>query len=120
MEANVLVTHWWTVPLAAVVWTLVRLLKDDAAVKWFPGSIDPKYRVWAALALGLIGGVLDKAIADGGWDNALGGGVAAGLFAIAAQAGIMSMRNGREIGESKADFYSGVSGKMFPTDRSEP
>jgi hypothetical protein len=75
--------------------------------------------VWLALLLGLVGGVLDKAIADGGWDNALGGGLAAGLFAVTTQATLMSMRNGREVGESKADYYSGVSEKMFPPDRTD-
>jgi len=114
MQANVLETHWWVIPTAAIVWTIVRLLKDDVAVKWFPASIDPKYRVWLALLLGLIGGVLDEAIAKGGWDNALGGGLAAALFAISTQAGILSITGGREVGQSKSEFLSDASNKMFP------
>jgi hypothetical protein len=74
--------HAW-VPLAGVVVGLmIRLVKDDKLVAWFPVTIAPQYRAWTAVFLGIISGVLDKVIGGGSLATALIGGLLAALTAI--------------------------------------
>lgn len=106
--------HMW-IPLASVViGVLVRLLKDDSFVRWFPVTIAPKYRSWAALGLGVVGGVLAKVIGGETWLIAIAGGIGAALTAITGHDVVIeSIRNGREFGEPKGGGSS-VMKSMFP------
>jgi len=93
-------THWWVMPLYLFVWSFVRLLKDDHAVRWFPLRLAPKYRVWAALGIGLIGAGIDWIASTNPWLQAFLGGSAASCAAVTTQALILSITGGRELGEA--------------------
>jgi hypothetical protein len=95
-------THSWMAFAAAVAWILVRVAKDDRAVKWFPVQIAPRWRAWGAAIIGLAYGILHKLAAGGSWGEAIVGGLAAGNSAtLAHELVIESIRRGRDVGIPK-------------------
>lgn len=87
--------HAW-LPLSAFgIGLVVRLLKSDTVL---PINIPPKYRLWLALGLGVVAGVLDKAAQGIDWPTAIVGGLVAGGMAVIGHDGIVeSLRGGKEI-----------------------
>lgn len=96
--------HSWVPMAAAVAWVLVRISKDDRAVRWFRVEIDPRWRAWASAILGLVFGVLHKLATGGTWGEAIVGGLVAGNGATVGHELIVeSIRKGRDIGMAKED-----------------
>lgn len=96
-----LIEHRAWVPLASVaIYLLVRILKSDTKI---PIDIPPKARYWAAFALGIASGVLEKVVSAGTydqktWTSAVVGGLISGAIAILGhEALIENLRNGREL-----------------------
>ncbi len=88
------VKHQWVAFASVLIGVLVRLGKSDTTV---PVDIPPRWRVWIALGLGLLSGVLQRAATGVPWGQAIAGGFAA--FAVATvghQVVIGSIRGGRE------------------------
>lgn len=85
----------WVPLSAAVVFALLRLMKNDTK---FPINIEPRVRVWMALVLGLIAGLL-SAVANGlHWQTAVLIGIAASAMAVLGHnVAIDSLRGGKEI-----------------------
>jgi hypothetical protein len=83
------------VPLAALVITFaVRLLKSDTKI---PIDIPPRWRIWLALALGCVSGVLEAVVTGTKWEAAIVGGlVSTGLAVLGQNIVIDSMRGGKE------------------------
>lgn len=105
--------------LAALVAALVRLLKDDRAVAWFPVTVPPRWRPVAALALGLVAAALTAKAKGTSWTAALTvaltQGLGAGGLAVAAHdALIEGVRGGRELGESPEAFETRTSTRPPP------
>lgn len=95
-------THAWVAFWALVVGLVVRLAKSDRAVQWFPVLVQPRWRPWVAVGLGIVGGIAEKLASGRGWIDALAGGVAAGVTPILGHDFIVdSLRNGRDIGVKK-------------------
>lgn len=84
------------VPLAAlVVGLIVRLLKSDTKV---PIDVPPRVRVWLALGLGVLSGVLEAVATGRAWGDAIVGGVVSAALAILGQNVVIdSLRGGREL-----------------------
>lgn len=71
--------HAW-VPLAALVINLlVRQLRSDAAL---PINIPPRWRSWAAFALGVVSGILQAVITGTKWADAIIGGLLSAALAV--------------------------------------
>lgn len=90
-----ILAHKWLALAALGIGLVVRLLKSDTKI---PIDIPPRLRVWAALGLGIVAGVIDK-VANGGtpWKDALLWGLSAAITAIVAHATVVdSLRGGRE------------------------
>ncbi len=86
--------HAW-LPLAALAIGLgVRLLKSDTKI---PIDIPPQYRVWFAVILGIVAGVLDKAANGTPWKDAIIGGLSATALAVLGHNIVIdSARGGKE------------------------
>lgn len=96
--------HSWIAIALLFVGAAVRVMKDDRAVRWCRIEIAPRYRVWAALALGMLLGILHKLVLGGTWGEAMVGGfVAGGGSTWLHELVVESIRKGRDIGMSKAD-----------------
>lgn len=100
---NLVKDHSW-VPLAAlIIGALIRISKDDKAVAWFPVSIPPRWRPWAAMILGAAAGCLDSVMSGTPWSQAALSGVTASALAMAGHDVIVEgARGGRDIFEKKA------------------
>lgn len=95
--------HSWVPLVAVIVAVLIRLAKSDNAVRWFPILVQPRWRPWLSLALGVTGGVVEKLASGGTWGEAIAGGLAAGLLPITGHELVVeSLRNGRDVGVAKA------------------
>lgn len=87
--------HKWLVGSAILIGLLVRLLKSDTKI---PIDIPGKYRVWAALGLGVVSGVVNSLATNKPWLPAFLEGVAsAGLAIVGQNAFIESLRGGKEL-----------------------
>lgn len=96
--------HSWVVLSSIIVWGLVRVSKDDRAVKWFPVEIAPLWRSWAALILGMAAAVIHKLWTHGPWPEVVPGGFSIGVLATYGhEIVIESLRKGRDIGVKKDD-----------------
>lgn len=85
----------WVLLSALVIGFVVRLLKSDTKI---PIDIPSKYRVWLALALGLVSGVLEKAAVGLSWKDAILNGLAAWVIAVLGHNTVVeSLRGGKEI-----------------------
>lgn len=109
----------WFLALSLLVGFLVRLLKDDGAVKWFPATIPAAWRAPAALALGVVMATLRLTGNGMAWWPAILAGIAEGLTAgSSAVAGhqvlVESLRGGRELGEAREDFEARTSANPPP------
>lgn len=109
----------WVLAFAALAGLGVRLLKDDAAVRWFPFTIPAEWRPAMALALGVVAAVVRLKGGGLDWKTAVLTGVVEGLTAgSGAIAGhqllVESMRGGREVGESKGGFAKRMSSHPPP------
>jgi hypothetical protein len=104
----------WLPALAAGIFVLVRLLKSDDAVRWFPPSLSPEWRPRLALLLGVVASVAKRKADGQAWPQAvLAGlveGLGAGSAAVAAHELVVEgARKGREIGESRRKFEDRTS-----------
>lgn len=99
--------HAW-LPLASlVIFAATRLIKDDRFVAWFPVTIQPRYRSWVAMGLGVLSGVLQALVGGAKWPTAIVGGLISAYTAIAGHDLVVeSIRKGRDIGVPK-DEYTG-------------
>lgn len=109
----------WLLALSMLVGFLVRILKDDNAVRWFPATIPAAWRAPVALALGVVMATLRLAGNGMAWWPAILAGVAEGLTAgSSAVAGhqvlIESLRGGREFGMSREDHAARTFGNPTP------
>lgn len=97
-------THTW-IPLAAVVLgLLIRIMKSDTAVRWFPIEISPRWRAWFSFGGGLVYGILHKVATGGTWGEAIVGGFLAGGGPIVGHELVVNaLRNGRDLGMKKED-----------------
>lgn len=96
----------WIGLSALVIGLLVRLLKSDTPL---PFSIPAKWRPVAAIALGLLSGVLHALSTGTPWRDALVGGLSAGMVAIVGHdVGIESIRGGVELGAPKDPPTAGL------------
>lgn len=92
----------WVPLLAVLVGAVVRIGKSDAAVARIPLHFKPENRAVWAMALGVVGAVLDRLAAGGTWYGAIAGGLVAGSGAIAGHEIVVNrLRNGRDIGVKK-------------------
>jgi hypothetical protein len=95
--ADLVLQHKWIGAAAIGIGMIVRLLKSDTKI---PLDVDPRLRVWLALALGAASGAVDKLIEAGDttWTIALVQGSAAAMLAILGHATVIgSLRDGKEI-----------------------
>lgn len=111
--------HAW-LPLASmVIYALTRLIKDDRFVAWFPITIEPRYRSWFAVALGVASGVLQALTTGAKWPTAMVGGLISAYTAISGHDLIVeSLRKGRDIGVPKDGGGSG--GPTLGSRKSQP
>lgn len=94
--------HEWTAVVALVIWAGVRLSKNDKIAARFPWSIPPRWRPWAALGAGAVFGFCKKLALGGSWFEGIGGGIFAGISAMAGHDLIVDgLRKGRDIGIKK-------------------
>jgi hypothetical protein len=96
--ADLIAQGKWIAVLAFVVGLFVRLSKED--VTWFKINVPAQYRAWAAIVLGIVGGVIDKVAAGTAWVPAILAGLLAAVTAIMGHELVVEgIRGGREIGE---------------------
>lgn len=86
----------WILVAAIAIGLVVRLLKSDTRI---PIDIPTRWRVWLALGLGIVAGVLERVgTGEGRWSTAIADGLVASLLAIVAQNTMIdSLRGGKEI-----------------------
>jgi hypothetical protein len=102
---DLLLAHKWWGVAAVVIGILVRCTKDDRLVAWIPVSVAARWRPLLAVGLGIISGVVEAIAAGTVWPVALIGGIGSAITAMSAHAVVISsLRNGRELGVSKADM----------------
>src|SRR5436309_3011338 len=80
--ADLVARHAWVAITALVIMAAVRLLKSDTKI---PIDIPPRWRVWLALGLGVVAGILDAVARGTAWPDALLGGLTSSVLAIVAQ-----------------------------------
>lgn len=85
----------WILVAALAIGILVRLVKSDNK---FPIDIPPRLRVWLALGLGVISGILMKVASGMTWKASIVAGLASSVTAILGQNVVIdSIRGGKEI-----------------------
>lgn len=105
---SALSSHKWIVVAALVITALVRLFKSDTPLP-FGWVVPPRYRVWLALGLGIVAGVLNAGIAGTPWQTAILQGLGAAISAILGHEFLVeSLRGGRE-------FFTPVAPPGGPT-----
>ena len=87
--------HKWLAIATIVIAFVVRLLKSDTTI---PIDVPPRVRVWLALGLGILAGILNKVANEGTpWRDALLWGLSAAVAAIVGHVTVIdSLRAGRE------------------------
>jgi hypothetical protein len=104
--------HSWVALAALVIGLLVRLVRDDSTVAWFPITIPSRWRPLIALGLGIVSGILNALVAKVDWPAAIVGGVVSAVTAMGGHAIVINaLRNGRELGEKKTEAKAPGSGK---------
>jgi hypothetical protein len=104
--------HSWVALAALVIGLLVRLVRDDSTVAWFPVTIPSRWRPLIALGLGIVSGVLNQLVLKVDWATAIVGGIVSAVTAMGGHAVVINaLRNGRELGEKKAEAKAPGSGK---------
>ena len=104
--------HSWIALAALVIGFLVRLVRDDSTVAWFPITIPARWRPLIALGLGIVSGILNALVAKVDWPSAIVGGVVSAVTAMGGHAVVINaLRNGRELGEKKAEAKAPGSGR---------
>jgi hypothetical protein len=104
--------HSWVALAALIIGLLVRLVRDDSTVAWFPITIPSRWRPLIALGLGMVSGVLNQLIAKVDWPSAIVGGVVSAVTAMGGHAILINaLRNGRELGEKKTEAKAPGSGR---------
>lgn len=97
--AKMLLDHSWAAAAFVAIHVAVRLVKGDTPLPY----VSKDNRVWLALGLGVLSGVLQAVTTGAPWPSALLQGLGSAAGAIVAHEGIIeSLRGGREIGEKKA------------------
>lgn len=87
--------HKWVGVAAIVIGVVVRLMKSDTKI---PINIPTQYRVWLALGLGIVSGVLEAVATGKAWTPAIVDGLVSAAIAIVGQNAIIdSLRGGKEI-----------------------
>jgi hypothetical protein len=90
----------WLPLSAVVIGFIIRILKDDQFVlpPWI--SLPSQYRAAAALALGVVAGVINLVVAGTTWDVAIPTGLMAGAMAIFGDTlFIQALRKGKDLGK---------------------
>lgn len=125
-QHQLLISPSWLGVAALVIGTMIRLLKGDPAVSWFPPflparwrTLPPAWRPRVALALGVASSVVEKRAQGAPWPAAAVGGLleglAAGGVAIAGHEVLVeSLRKGRELGESRLNYVKRMSSRPPP------
>jgi hypothetical protein len=92
---DLIAQHKWVAVSAIVIGFAVRLIKSDTKI---PINIPPRARIWLALGLGVLAGVLEKVATGATWTKALADGLVAALLAVTShEAIIASLRSGKEL-----------------------
>lgn len=92
---NLLLAHKWIPAAALAIGFVVRVLKSDTVL---PFQIPARARVWAAFGFGIVAGVLDKVASGDTWQNAIVGGLLAGVTSVTGHELIVeSLRGGKEM-----------------------
>lgn len=90
---DLIAQHKWVAVSAIVISFAVRILKSDTVLPTIP----PRARIWFAIGLGIVAGVLEKVATGTTWTKALVDGVVAALLAVVShEAIIASLRSGKE------------------------
>lgn len=86
--------HKWLAVSVIAIGSAVRLLKSDTKI---PIDIPPKYRVWLAMLLGVVSGVMESVSTGMPWKQAILNGLSAAMVAVLGHNVIVdSMRGGKE------------------------
>lgn len=92
---DLIADHQWVAVAALVVGFLVRAIKSDTRL---PITLPPRVRPWLALGLGAVSGVLEHVVTGVSWRDALLGGLASALAAMAGHDVLVEgVRRGREV-----------------------
>lgn len=91
--SDLILERKWVAVSAVLIGFAVRILKSDTRLPTVP----PRARIWLALGLGVVSGVLEKAASGATWTTALVDGLVSSLVAVVShEAVIASLRSGKE------------------------
>ncbi len=111
----------WVALTALAVGGLVRLLKSDRQVAWFPWAVPARWRALLALGLGVAASTLSLRARGSSWLQALLAGGVEGLVAGGAAVAthdvvIEGLRDGRELGQPEPERGARGSRLVPPPD----